>query len=107
MGQPRPDPGMHMAQQQMPDARMGGANPQSTHFQQDINQGARKNDTTVGTALLSAKMAGLMARDPGVLPATASVDPYNASAANSMLNPNTGYAGPGSVTQAQAPGYHQ
>lgn len=104
MGRPRADPGM---QQHMPDARQGGANPQSTHFQQDINQGARKNDTTVGTALLSAKMAGLMARDPGVLPATASVDPYNASAANSVLNPNTGYAGPGSVTQAQAPGYHQ
>lgn len=81
--------------------------PQSTHFGQDIAQGARKNDTTIGTALLSTKMAGMMAQDPGTMPATASVDPYNAAAANSTLNPNTGYGGPGSVTQAQAPGGHQ
>lgn len=81
--------------------------PQTTHFNQDIAQGARKNDTTIGTALLSTKMAGMMTQDPGTMPATASVDPYNAAAANSTLNPNTGYGGPGSVTQAQAPGGHQ
>jgi len=81
--------------------------PQTTHFNQDITQGARKNDTTIGTALLSTKMAGMMNQDPGTMPATASVDPYNAAAANSTLNPNTGYGGPGSVTQAQAPGGHQ
>jgi len=81
--------------------------PQTTHFNQDIAQGARKNDTTIGTALLSTKMAGMMTQDPGTMPATASVDPYNAAAANSTLNPNTGYGGPGSVTQSQAPGGHQ
>jgi len=93
-----------MAGKEQADSQPG---PQATHFAQDIAQGARKNDTTIGTALLSTKMAGMMTQDPGTMPATASVDPYNAAAANSTLNPNTGYGGPGSVTQAQAPGGHQ
>jgi len=66
-------------------------------------QGARVNQTTVGTAIMEAKLAGLRQKLGGTVPVTASVDPYNAAASLSTLNGTEKFGGPTALTIARPP----
>eukprot|EP01084_Bolivina_argentea_P061656 112711_1 len=65
-----------------------------------LTQGARSNQTSIGTALLSIKMSGLKQRLTPSTTATASIDPYNTNKPHSQLI-STDKFGPNVVTQAR------
>ena len=72
------------------------------HFEEATTQGARMNHTSIGSALLSVKMAGLNSHVSPSATATASVDPYNTAAANSSLVATEKF-GPNVATHAHPP----
>jgi len=78
--------------------------PQGTRptlYNQDVVQGARVNQTTVGTAIMEAKLSGLRQKVGGTIPITASVDPYNAATSLSTINDTNEFGGPKARTIAR------
>ena len=67
-----------------------------------LTQGARANQTSIGTALLSVKMSGLKQRLTPSSTATAAIDPYNTNQPHSQIIPTNKF-GPNVVTPARPP----
>jgi len=67
-----------------------------------LTHGARANQTSIGSALLSIKMSGLKQRLTPSATATASIDPYNTNQPHSTLIANEKF-GPNVVTPARPP----